>query len=112
MQVDVRSDDLRTHEADDRVLGNDRLLASVTTPPRTALPRVSLDALPLEVAERFSVRTEDLWCPSRARHLAAARAWFARRALDQGGVSICEVARRLNRNEASVRGLLERHPPE
>ena len=112
MQNDTHSDDLRPHEADERVLGSDDFLARVTWPPRSIRPRVSFDELLLEVAERFSVRAEDLSCPSRARRLAAARAWLARCALDQAGASICEVARRLNRSEASIRGLLGRHPPE
>lgn len=74
--------------------------------------RQSLDELLVEATTRFSLSPDQIRSASRERHLAAARAWIAHEAVRLGIATICEVARHLRRHEASIRGLMRRHPGE
>lgn len=97
---------------DSRVLGDDNFVAQLRSTPLPDPPRPSLDRLIAEASRYFGVSPTDVTSANRARKFAVARAWIAHRATQEGIASICAIARRLQRHEASVRGLMRRHPRE
>ena len=104
----VSADDLLPHPKDKRILGNDAFMRRVYGEyvPR---PLDSMDELLSAACARFIVLRDELLSSRKSRRLAQARAWLAHEAVAHGLASICEVARLLNRHEASIRGLLRRH---
>lgn len=104
-------DDLPSpHPDDTRVLGDSRFVAKVRPVTAAECSSLTIDELIADASEHFGVSPHDVTSPNRGRQLAVARAWIAHRATREGVASICEVARRLQRHEASVRGLMRRHP--
>jgi REP element-mobilizing transposase RayT len=97
-------DDL--NHSDRRILGSDdfarRLLGSGWRPRS----RKSLDDLIAEACLRFNVTPDMLCAPARATRLVAARAWIVKEAVEGRIASISAVARRLNRDESSMRHAL------
>jgi putative transposase len=91
---------------DPRVLGDDDFMARLADGAPRASPRLTLDELLDEACQRFSVTLEDLRSPSRQRGIAGVRAWVARQAIGRRMASISAVARTLNRDESTVRGML------
>lgn len=69
----------------------------------------SLEQLILRHCEAFHVRLEDLTSPRRDRRLAHIRATIAHDAISRRVSSLAAVARRLNRDESSLRECLDRH---
>jgi hypothetical protein len=107
----VSDDEILPHPDDKRILGDDRFLkryrqAGVPPPKRTLQELVS------EACVKFSLDLERLQSPSKERIATAARAWLAHQAVGSRSATICEVARCLKRHEASIRGLMRRHPAD
>lgn len=101
---------LKPHSANVHILGDDAFVTKVLRDSSLQSPRKSLDQLISEGCERFHLTAEALASPSRARHLAAARAWIANQAVPARVASICDVARRMGRSESAIRQLMSRHP--
>jgi REP element-mobilizing transposase RayT len=110
MQERVRAEDLAPHPEDARVLGGDRFMEKALGESWRPRSRKSLDELVTEAAVRFSLSIDQIRSASRARRLTMARAWIAHQAVTLRIASICDVARYLGRHEASIRGLMRRHP--
>lgn len=92
---------------DPRILGSDefaRRLLGASWKPRS---RMTLDELVQEASAHFSVNESQLVSARRNAKLVAARAWIVRRAVEEGVASISAVARRLNRDESSMRHALK-----
>lgn len=102
---------LTPHRDDARILGSDDFVAAALNSEYRPRPHKTLDDLILECCQRFQVAPDLLVSPSRARHLAPARAWLAHEAVAGRVASICELARRLDRNESAIRQVMSRHPP-
>jgi len=104
----VANTDMQPHPDDSRVLGDDRFLLTFR---QSYTPRSmsSLDELVTETCARFAIDAQRLQSTSKDRGVASARAWLAHQAVNLRIATICEVARRLNRHEASIRGLMRRH---
>ena len=109
VEVPVATDDLVPHPDDPRVLGDDRFLQKLRQ-SYTAPSVHSFDELVAEACTRFSIDQQRLQSAGKERAAASARAWLAHQAVESRVATICEVARRLNRHEASIRGLMRRYP--
>lgn len=96
--------------SDARVLGDDEFLGSLRVLGMADNPRTSLEKLIAEAARHFGVSPHEITSPCRGRKLAVARAWIAHCAVGQGIANVCDIAKSLKRHEASVRGLMRRHP--
>lgn len=103
-------DEAALNPSDARVLGDDDFLRSLRALRMTDRSRTSLEALIAEAARHFGVSAPEITSPCRGRNLAVARAWVAHRALGEGIANVCGIAKSLKRHEASVRGLMRRHP--
>lgn len=101
---------LTTNPHNAQVLGSDAFLKNLGDVLLTEGSRTTLDDLILECASRFKLAAEDLAGGSRSRDKAVARAWLAHEALHRGIATASAVARRLQRSEAALRGLMSRHP--
>jgi putative transposase len=91
---------------DPRIMGTDefaRRLLGTNWKPRS---RKSIDALIEEACAHFNCTVVDLCSPSRKPRLVAARGWVVQQAVDGRVASIAEVARKLNRDESSLRHAL------
>jgi REP-associated tyrosine transposase len=97
------------HRDQPNVLGSDDFVARISGLDYRPRSRKSLDDLIQECSERFLVTPELLLSASRARQLAAARAWIGHEAVAGRIASICEVARRLGRSEGAIRQLMNHH---
>lgn len=94
---------------DPRILGSDdfaRRLLGDTWRPKSAK---SIDTLIQEACAMFACAPAELCSPSRRPILVAARAWVAQEAVDGRIASVAEVARKLNRDESSLRHALKVH---
>lgn len=101
---------LTPHKDQPQVLGDDRFVAksnNISFRPRSCQ---SLEELIQECSIRYRLTTDLLTSPSRARNLAAARAWIGHEAIAGKVASIGEVARHLGRSEGAIRHLMSRHP--
>jgi putative transposase len=104
----VSDDEILPHPDDKRIMGDDRFLKKYrqAEAPRAKRP---LQELVSEACAKFSLDLERLQSSSKERTVTAARAWLAHQAVASRSATICEVARCLNRHEASIRGLMRRH---
>jgi REP element-mobilizing transposase RayT len=104
---DTRSPFDHLNHADSRVLGNDdfarRMLGAVWRPRS----RKTLEGLLVEACARFNLDDRQLCSSSKSPGLVTARAWIAREAVEGKIASVAAVARRLNRNESSLRRAVE-----
>jgi REP element-mobilizing transposase RayT len=101
---------LMCHAEHPQILGSDAFVAKAMGDSYIASPPRSLEELMRECCERFQVTLQALGSPSRARPLAAARAWLGHQAVAGRVASICAVARRLQRSEGAIRQAMRRHP--
>jgi REP element-mobilizing transposase RayT len=101
---------LVTHPDNPQVMGSDDFLKKLAVTGWQSCKPVDLEELVRECASRFTLTDAELSGRSRSRRLAAARAWLVHEALSRGVASVSAVARRLNRSEAALRGLMSRHP--
>ena len=104
----VASADLEPHRDDPRILGDDRFLLRFRQ-SHTVRSMRSLDDLMAEACTRFAIDQQRLQSPGKERAGASARAWLAHQAVALRVATICEVARRLDRHESSIRGLMRRY---
>jgi hypothetical protein len=103
---------LVTHPDNPQVMGSDDFLKQLAATGGQSGKPVDLEVLVRECSSRFKLTDAELAGHSRARRLAAARAWLVHEALGRGVATVSAVARRLNRSEAALRGLMSRHPHE
>jgi putative transposase len=99
-------DDLNRNDL--RVLGDDQFMASLIGGSQRTGAGSTLDEVLDDACQRFSVTLEDLQSSNRQRGISRVRAWVARQAVARRAASISAVARRLNRDESTVRGMLEK----
>jgi putative transposase len=97
---------------DKRIMGSDDFAARVLGAAWRPRSRRTLDELIDEACARFSVSTFDLSSPKRRRDLVIARAWVGRQAIAGRIASLSAVARKLNRDESSLRHALSTYFPE
>ncbi len=90
--------------------GDNRLGGRAAAVDGLARTQETLEDLFAAAIRHFGVTREELEAGFRGRSVSVARAWIANRAIQRGVASISEIARRLGRHEASVRGLMKRHP--
>ncbi len=88
---------------------------SIPLPRASALPcLLALDELAVQMAAQHGLTMEMLCSPSRARHVARARALIAWRAQVSGVATLSDVARRFGRSTAAmslaISGLRRTHP--
>lgn len=101
---------LTPHRDQPQVLGDDNFVAKFRNNIFLPRSRQSLEELIQACSKRFQLTPDLLTSPSRARNLAAARAWIGHEAIAGRVASIGEVARRLGRSEGAIRHLMGRHP--
>jgi len=99
------------HPDDGRVLGDDHFLANLALPREAPPPGITLDELMQEAGRQFGLGPDDLLSASRDRRLSRARAWVAHEAVARRIATTAQVARALQRDESTVRELVERHFP-
>lgn len=87
---------------DDRVLGNDDFLESVTGSRGEKARPTSLDHIIESVCEKYGVTQQDLDSVSRKRILTRVRAEIGFLAREAGVATITEVARRFGRSQAGL----------
>jgi putative transposase len=92
---------------DPRVLGSDDFIARMQNRSGESAQRATLEEIIQEACLEFSVSEEALQSPSRRRCLTRVRAWIVRQAIHRHAATISAVARRLNRDESTIRYLLE-----
>lgn len=97
--------------SDPRVLGDDGFVAGLATAVYRQARTATLDTLIDETCRLYRVGPAELLSASRRRNLTPARAWLARQALNRGVASVSAVARRLGRDESTLRQLLARYHP-
>jgi putative transposase len=85
------------------LLGNSEFIARHTPSPQ--LPS-ALETMIENACSHFGVTRVDLRSPRRKSHLVAARTWIAHSAINSGAATLAEVARALNRDEASLRSAI------
>ena len=94
---------------DHRILGSDDFAARMlgkAWPPRS---RKTLEDIIGEGCAQFGVAAEDLCSASRVATVVKARAWIASQAVKLRVASIAVVARRLRRDESSLRHGMQRY---
>lgn len=91
-----------------QVLGCDAFIRTIRAPALRPSGTSTLEELVLECASRFNLSAAEITSASRSRDKSAARVWLVREALGRGIASTSTVARRLQRSEAALRGLLAR----
>ncbi len=94
---------------DSRILGCDKFLSSLSSPPLTPRSTCTLEQLAIRICSTRQVTNEELRSTCRARRLAAIRAEFARKAIEEHIASLTQVARFLNRDPSALSKLLARH---
>jgi putative transposase len=73
---------------------------------------VSLDDLIAEACRRFGVASDDIDSPARDRYLSKVRAWIAYQAVKRRVATFAKVARRLGRDESTLRQAIRENPTE
>lgn len=94
---------------DTRILGDDAFAGRMLGSEWQPRSRKTLDSVVEEACVRFSLTPDLLASASRKADLVDARAWIANEAVTGGIASICEVARKLGRDESSLRHALKRY---
>lgn len=92
----------RGRNDDQRILGDDDFVESVTRQDAPHLPGKSLDELVREACERHGVSETALASPSRSRFNALVRAEIGRTAIDGKAATLAEVARRFGRSSSGL----------
>jgi REP-associated tyrosine transposase len=101
--------DMESHPKDSRILGSDRFIESLPVIPIRPRSTLTLDQLADQICSALRITASELRSPSRARHLSAVRARFARSAIDLRICTLAEVARFLHRDPSALTKLLARH---
>jgi putative transposase len=91
---------------DRRILGSDEFAGRVLGSSWKPRSRKTLEQLVTEACLKFSVSDADLCSSSRRKLLVTARAWIVRESVAGRICSIAAVARRLNRDESTIRHAL------
>lgn len=94
---------------DPRVLGSDDFIARSLGRSCQSTLQATLDEIVEEACRKFSVTEDELRSPSRRHCVTRVRAWVVQQAIRRHAATISAVARRLNRDESTVRYLLERN---
>lgn len=97
---------------DRRVLGSDTFAARMLGEAWRPRSRKTLEQIVDEACATFGVTAADLASTSRAVLLVKARAWVAHQVVNLRVASIAAVARRLSRDESSLRHGIRRHFPK
>lgn len=95
--------------ADSRVLGDDAFLSRLPRSPDPSPMRITLDAIIAGCCQRFGVTVEELEAPGKQHALSRVRAVIAYQAGLSRAAALAEVARRLGRDESSVRQCLRHY---
>jgi putative transposase len=95
--------------SDPRILGSDDFARRMLGAEWTPRSKKTLDDLIAEACARFELTPGLLDSACRHADLVEARAWIANEAVTHRIASISEVARKLRRDESSLRRALERH---
>jgi REP element-mobilizing transposase RayT len=93
------------------ILGSDDFVARLRGDTSQPRGHRSLEDLLHECCNRFEIPPDALASPSRAHHLARARAWLGHRVVEERAGSISALARKLRRSEAALRQVMAHHPP-
>lgn len=104
----LRSPFEERNPGDPRILGNDDFARRMLGDTWRPASRLSLGELIAEAAQRFCLTPAMLSSSRRNPDLVEARAWLAREAVTRRIASVSEVARRLGRDESSLRRVLDR----
>ena len=94
---------------DPRILGSDTFIASLMKTAWQPKSRKTIEQLLEEACDQFSIERQALLSSGKQRHLTFARAWIAHQAVILGISSLAQVARLLNRNEATLRESVKTH---
>jgi hypothetical protein len=92
--------------------GNDEFIARAQKVPPAARSRQSLAELIAEACRRFETDLAALTSPLRNDYQTKVRAWIAHQARIRYVASLADVARALNRHEATLRQAIRRYPDE
>lgn len=101
---------LKPHPDDARILGDDQFVSQLLGSDWQPHSRQSLDDLIAAACQRFRITPESLAAPGHSRLHAQARARIGHQAVRGRIASVCEVARRLGRNESAIRQAMRRYP--
>lgn len=94
------------------ILGSEEFKARVRAGITCLRPRQSLDSLIDEACRRFEVEYESLDSPVRNSYMTKVRAWISHQAVTRGIATMAAVARRLGRDEATLREAIRKFPVE
>jgi putative transposase len=107
--LDARSPLEDSNASDRRILGSDDFARGLLGQNWKPKSRKSVDVLIQEACGHFNCTRDELISQSRKSHLVAARGWVVHEAVTGRIASIAEVARKLNRDESSLRHALTIH---
>ena len=88
-------------------MGNDAFVGRILEGALETRSPQTLEQIISQACESFYVTEPELCSRIRRRHLVIARAWIAQQCLAGRICSIANVARRLNRDESTIRHALE-----
>jgi hypothetical protein len=103
-------DDL--NPSDRRILGSDEFARKHLGAAWKPRSRESLEQVIIQACAHFNINSAQLESPSRSAKLVAARAWVVKKSVEGRVASIAAVARRLNRDESSLRHALNSNTTE
>jgi hypothetical protein len=95
--------------ADSRVLGDDDFLSRLPRSPDPSPARMTLDAIIAGCCQRFGVSVKELEAPGKRHALSRVRAVIAYQAGLNRAAGLAEVARRMGRDESSLRQCLSHY---
>ncbi len=103
-------EDFHRGAGDTRILGEDKFLNRVLAKADRPAARkpASIGAIRRQVARHYRTSDKELCAQSRRRELAEARGVVAWLAVEQGGVTLKEVAAHLNRDPSAISYALRR----
>lgn len=100
---------LTPSDSNGQILGSDEFVAQVTRRSANPMTPRTLENLFDECAQRFRCSRALLVSASRNRRISSARAWIAIEAASFGIATVSAVAREMQRSEAAIRRLMQRH---
>ena len=106
----IGREDFHRGAGDTRILGEDKFLNRVLAKADRPAARkpASIGAIMRQVARHYRTSEKELCAQSRRRELAEARGVVAWLAVEQGGVTLREVAAHLNRDPSAISYALRR----
>jgi REP element-mobilizing transposase RayT len=100
---------LTPNDKNGQILGSDDFVARVGRSSASPETHSTLADLFDECTRKFRCSRALLVSVSRNRRLSSARAWIAREAASSGIATVSAVAREMQRSEAAIRRLMQRH---